>query len=76
MPRKRFWAGIALVPLVLQSGCCWMCDRVCPHPVQAAPACVPCCPAPACCPPTSSYAPANWSNPQRAPTAQGACYCQ
>lgn len=87
MPRARCRGWLVLVPFTALSGCCWMCDRLCPHPVQSAPQFVPvCCPAPVCCPPPAGsplpapyppqYQQSNWSNPQqRAPVQQVNC-CQ
>jgi hypothetical protein len=76
MASKRFFGWAALTMLTCLPGCCWWCERHCPHPSSyAAPACTPapvCCqPAPVCCPAGYTPAPANyqpgqqWTSPGR-----------
>jgi len=63
---KRVWLGVFGLVCLLQAGCCSMAERWCGHrqpayaPAQAA--CVPCAPAPVCCPtPVGSSPAGGWA---------------
>jgi hypothetical protein len=59
MAGKRWWLPVALAMLMTASGCCRFCDRWCGHGHGGATsqACVPCVPAPVCCPTPAASAP-------------------
>jgi hypothetical protein len=84
MPWKRLAGWGAVAVWLASSGCCWWCDRWCPHaqPVAYQPqSCAPCCcTAPGySAPPVYASPAAGWTNPQPRgplyPRGDG-CYCE
>jgi hypothetical protein len=86
MPRKCWWKWSALAAVFTLTGCCGLCNKMCPPPAtanyqQCAPCCCqpcccqPCCPTPANPPATANYTPPSqqWQK-QYAPPA-GSCAC-
>lgn len=68
---KRAWLGVLGILCLLNAGCCAMAERWCGNrhhgPAYAPAACVPCTPAPVCCPTPAGSSPAVAPAWQRGP---------